>query len=67
MSAPTQVLRNRDGIRIGDITFDYDGIQVLRDRDGQRLGEYDPKPDVTRDRDGRRIGDGNILTLLLRS
>ena len=66
MSAHTQTLRNRDGHRIGEIAFDYDGVQVLRDRDGRRLGEYQPRHDVTRDRDGRRVGEGNLLASLLR-
>lgn len=66
MSAHTQILRNRDGQRIGEIAVGYDGIQVLRDRVGRRVGQYEPRQNVTRDRDGRRVGEGNLLTSILR-
>lgn len=66
MSAHTQILRSKDGQRIGEIASDYDGIQVLRDRDGHRLGQYEPHQNVTRDSEGRRVGEGNLLASMLR-
>ena len=65
MNSQSQLLRDRDGRRIGEIETSYDGIQILRDRDGRRLGEYNPQQNITRDRDGRRIGEGNLVVTLL--
>lgn len=65
MSNDSQILRDVNGRRIGEIQVTRDDIQVLRDQDGRRLGEFDPRQNVTRDRDGRRIGEGNLLVVLL--
>jgi len=62
----TQVLRNANGIKIGEIEHRSDGIQILRDANGMKKGEYEPKWNLTRDRDGRRVGEGNLLASLLR-
>ena len=61
-----EVLRNRDGRRIGTIETKSDKTQLIRDANGRRLGEYDPKSNVTRDANGRRVGEGNLLAAFLR-
>jgi len=61
-----EILRDRDGRRIGTIETRADRIQIIRDANGRRLGEYDPRNNVTRDANGRRVGDGNLLASFLR-
>jgi hypothetical protein len=61
-----EVLRDRDGRRIGEIENSSNGTLILRDASGRRLGEYDPRQNVTRDVSGRRVGEGNLLTMLLK-
>lgn len=65
MSLGTQILRDVDGRKIGEIERSRGNLQILRDRDGRRLGEYDESRNLTRDQDGRRIGEGNLLVVLL--
>lgn len=60
-----QVLRDRNGSRIGEIEETSDGKLILRDKNGSRKGEYNPRNNVTYDRRGRRVGEGNLLTMLL--
>ncbi|MCS7163564.1 MAG: hypothetical protein NZ845_00990 [Thermodesulfovibrio sp.] len=61
-----EVLRDKNGRRIGEITEKRDGVLELRDRNGRYLGKYDPKRNETRDRNGRLIGKGNLLAMLLK-
>lgn len=60
-----EVLRDRNGNRIGEIETMSDGKQVIRDKNGNRLGEYTPRDNVTRDKNGNRVGTGNLLTRFL--
>jgi hypothetical protein len=59
-----QVLRDKNGIRIGEIK-EQSGRLVIYDKNGVRKGEYDPKANVTKDKNGVRVGTGNLLTTLL--
>lgn len=60
-----EVLRDRQGRRLGTIVTQPNGTQIARDAQGRRLGEYDPKQNVTRDVQGRRVGTGNLLSSLI--
>ena len=60
----SQVLRDRSGIKIGEIT--QEGfLLVIRDKSGNKKGSYDPQTNTTRDASGNRVGTGNLLTTLL--
>ena len=61
-----EILRDRNGFRIGTIETRSDRTQVLRDKNASRLGEYDPRTNITRDRNSSRVGEGNLLATLLR-
>jgi hypothetical protein len=61
----TQVLKDRDGNKIGSIEIRSDGTQVGKDRNGNKRGEYDPKRNVTKDRNGNKVGEGNFLPVLI--
>jgi len=60
-----QVLRDRNGNKIGSIETQSSGVQIARDRSGNKVGEYDPRSNVTRDRNGNKIGEGNQLAALI--
>jgi len=60
-----QVLKDRNGNRIGSIEIRSDGTQIGKDKNGNRRGEYDPKRNVTKDKNGNRVGEGNLLSVLI--
>ena len=60
-----QILRDRNGRKIGEIREIRGGKLEIRDNNGRKLGTYDPREDKTRDSNGRSIGYGNLLTTLL--
>ena len=60
-----EILRDRNGRRIGTIETRTDRVQIIPDANGRRLGEYNPKDNVTRDANGRRVGEGNFLASFL--
>lgn len=60
-----QVLKDRNGNKIGSIEIRSDGRQIGRDKNGNKRGEYDPKRDVTKDRNGNKVGSGNLLAVLI--
>lgn len=60
-----QVLRDRNGNRLGSIVTNSDGTQTARDRNGNKLGVYEIKNNITRDLNGNRIGEGNFLSSLI--
>ena len=60
-----EILKDRNGNRIGEIETASDGKQTIRDKNGNRLGEYNPSDNVTRDKNGNRVGEGNLLTRFL--
>ncbi|OWY33947.1 hypothetical protein CEJ45_15075 [Herbaspirillum aquaticum] len=60
-----QVLKDRNGNKIGTIEIRSDGTQVGKDKYGNKRGEYDPRNDVTKDRHGNRVGKGNLLAVLI--
>lgn len=62
-----QVLRDRNGRRLGEIKEVGGGKLEIRDSNGRRCGTYDPREDRTRDSQGRPIGSGNLLATLLPS
>lgn len=61
----TQVLRDRNGFRIGEIEETSGGKLILRDKNRFRKGEYDPRSNKTYDKNGHMVGEGNLLTMLL--
>jgi hypothetical protein len=60
-----QILRDKNGNRIGEIETDGYGVQIARDVNNNRVGTYDPRFNKTYDRNGRCIGEGNLLASLL--
>lgn len=60
-----QILKDRNGRRIGEIRENTNGKLEIRDAQGRRIGQYDPVRDVTVDQSGRKVGNGNLLTMLL--
>jgi hypothetical protein len=61
----TQILRDRNHKRIGEIRTDSSGRQTLYNSTNRRLGEYNPKTKETRDANNRLIGKGNLRATLL--
>lgn len=59
------ILKDKHGRVIGEITVKSDGTMELRDRHGRYLGKYDPKRNETKDKLGRLVGKGNLLIMLL--
>jgi|GEM_PF-1608761 len=60
-----QILKDRNGNRIGSIETRSDGTQIGKDKNGNRRGEYDPKRNITKDKNGNRVGEGNLLSSLI--
>ena len=60
-----QILKDRNGNKIGSIEIRSDGTHVGKDKNGNKRGEYDPKRNVTKDRNGNKVGEGNLLAALI--
>ncbi len=60
-----QVLKDRNGNKIGSIEVRSDGKQIGKDKNGNKRGEYDPKNNVTKDKNGNKVGEGNLLSTLI--
>ena len=60
-----QVLKDRNGNRIGSIETRSDGTQIVKDKNGNRRGEYNPKNNTTKDKNGNVYGKGNLLSALI--
>ena len=61
----TQIIRDQNGNRIGEIEIESDGRQVARDINRNRIGTYDPKLDATYNENFERISGGNTLSSLI--
>lgn len=59
----TQVLRDRNGRKIGEI-IENGKKKIIKNAFGHKLGEFDGK--VTRDECGRLVGTSDLLTSLLK-
>jgi hypothetical protein len=59
-----QVIRDRQGRRLGEIVRLSNGKLEARDPLGRKLGAYDPKTDQTRDPLDRLLTKGNTLSAL---
>ena len=62
----TEVLRDKNNRKLGEIRTDSSGRQVLYNATNRRLGEYNPKSNETRDANNRLVGKGNLLGSLLK-
>jgi hypothetical protein len=60
-----QVIRNRQGRKLGEIIRLSNGKLEARDPLGRKLGTYDPKSDQTRDPLDRLLTKGNTLSALI--
>lgn len=60
-----QVLKDRNGNKIGSIEVRSDGTQIGKDKNGNKKGEYDPKRNITKDKNGNKVGEGNFLSTLI--
>jgi len=60
-----QVLKDRNGNKIGAIEARSDGTQIGKDKNGNRRGEYNPKTNTTKDKNGNVLGKGNLLFALI--
>jgi hypothetical protein len=60
-----QVLKDRNGNKIGAIETRSDGTQIGKDKNGNRRGEYNPKTNTTKDKNGNIFGKGNLLSTLI--
>ena len=60
-----QILKDRNGNKIGSIEVRSDGTQIGKDKFGNRKGEYDPKRNITKDKFGNKVGEGNLLSVLI--
>jgi len=60
-----QVLKDRNGNKIGAIEIRSDGTQIGKDKNGNRRGEYNPKTNTTKDKNGNLFGKGNLLSALI--
>ena len=47
-----QVLKDRNGNKVGVIEIRSDGTQIGKDKNGNRRGEYNPKTNTTKDKNG---------------
>jgi hypothetical protein len=56
-----QVLKDRNGNKVGVIEIRSDGTQIGKDKNGNRRGEYNPKTNTTKDKNGNIFGKGNAL------
>ncbi len=63
----SQMLRDRQGRRIGEIEVRSNGSMIGFDSRGMRVGEYNPRTNSTTDETGMRIGEGNLLSFLIAS
>jgi hypothetical protein len=59
------VLKDKRGVKVGEIRDGSGGKLSIYDARGVRLGDYDPKSDVTRDARGVKVSQGNTLASLL--
>lgn len=60
-----QILKDRNGSKIGSIEVRSDGTQIGKDKNGSKKGEYDPKRNITKDKNGKKVGEGNFLSTLI--
>jgi hypothetical protein len=64
-SRSREVIRDRQGHKLGEVVRLSNGKQEARDPFGRKLGTYDPKSDQTRDPLGRLLTKGNTLSALI--